>query len=356
MNYLVTGYHGEAHVTAAQQGVYNAGTVGESDYILPIGNKLAATIVDNNTIRISDGALLMQGRFACVENAEDLTISSGVAGENRIDIVVMRYEKNSTSGVESASLVVLEGETTTETATAPTVTEGDILSGDILHETALWQINISGINVESVELLCDVAQVTQDVIDRCDELEDSITTLEKSVSSIEIKINLPRKTDIDLNNLITAGTYLVSGTLTNSPDGCTYGWVQVFNQNDTQIKQVFYRHGLNNTVATKIFVRNHFSDGTWSEWTKLALETELPVIDSGTISLGSCSGNNGTVSKQVTFSETFTDTPAVVVTPLTTSTNLRVWISYVSATYFVVTAMNTGTSTMSDIKLSYIAK
>ena len=48
--HLVTGYQGQAHITSADQGAFNAGCVGEGEYVFATGNMLCANIVTTNTI------------------------------------------------------------------------------------------------------------------------------------------------------------------------------------------------------------------------------------------------------------------------------------------------------------------
>jgi len=60
--HLVTGYAGQEHITAADQGSWNAAIVGSGEYVLKKGSQFAATVITNNQIRIADGDILMQGR------------------------------------------------------------------------------------------------------------------------------------------------------------------------------------------------------------------------------------------------------------------------------------------------------
>ena len=65
--HLITGYAGEAHITSADQGSFNAALFGNGEFVLERGNQFAANIITNNQVRVLDGDLLMQGRHIRLE-------------------------------------------------------------------------------------------------------------------------------------------------------------------------------------------------------------------------------------------------------------------------------------------------
>lgn len=141
---LVTGYAGTEHITSAQAGLYNTGTIGPDKYVLDTADNLACTIVDANTVQIAAGDALFEGRHVTVQIPETLTISSGSMGMNRNDLVVIHYEKDG-GGIESATLEVLEGTPSSSTPSDPTVPAGSILDGDADAYMELFRIPISGL-------------------------------------------------------------------------------------------------------------------------------------------------------------------------------------------------------------------
>lgn len=90
--HLVTGYKGEAHVTAADQGAFNAAVFGGGQYVLERGNKLSASATSNNNIRVLDGEIMMQGRHIRINPNEyvDLTISNGAQGVYQMPLELMK--------------------------------------------------------------------------------------------------------------------------------------------------------------------------------------------------------------------------------------------------------------------------
>ena len=155
--HLITGYKGSPHITAADQGMFHAGFISSGDVVLPIGRMFEAQVISNNTIRIYDGCLLMQGRNVNLENGtyEDVTISNGSQSMYRNDLIIARYEKSLVSGIEKVTFAVIQGTSASGTATDPACTKGDILSGSTLHEMPLYRVKLSGLSIESIEPLFD---------------------------------------------------------------------------------------------------------------------------------------------------------------------------------------------------------
>lgn len=148
--HLVTGYGGTEHITAEDHGAFNAATFGAGNYILNTGNKFAASVISNNQIRILDGELLTQGRHIRLKTGTyvDLTIQNGTQGYNRIDLIVARYTRSTSTGIEDCNLVVIKGTATTGTASAPSVITGDLIAGvATTHDVPLYRIPLSGITV-----------------------------------------------------------------------------------------------------------------------------------------------------------------------------------------------------------------
>lgn len=152
MAHLVTGYAGKEHIKSADQGSFNAAFFGAGEFVMSSGSRFAGTIINNNTVRIADGDLLMQGRHIRIEpnTYEDLTISTGSAGVNRIDLIVMTYEKNSASGIESAQLEVVKGVETPGSPSAPDIVNGDILNGDSKNQMPLYSVYLSGVALSKI--------------------------------------------------------------------------------------------------------------------------------------------------------------------------------------------------------------
>lgn len=147
--HLITGRAGYEHVTAADHGAFNAALMLSGSYVLNAGNKFSAQVVTNNSIRISDGELIMQGRHVRLKpgETEEVTIANGQQDYKRNDLIVARYTKDKTSGAETVSFVVLQGTPNISNASDPAYTEGNILNGVLTADFPLYRVPLDGLNV-----------------------------------------------------------------------------------------------------------------------------------------------------------------------------------------------------------------
>lgn len=148
--HLVTGYAGQEHVTAADHGAFNAALIGTGQFVLDKGNVFEAQVISNNTVRVLDGELMMQGRFVRLDPGTyvDLTIENGAQGMKRNDLIVARYTKNTSTAVETVDLVVIKGTAVADSPADPSYTEADITNGQaVQNDFPLWRIPLDGLNV-----------------------------------------------------------------------------------------------------------------------------------------------------------------------------------------------------------------
>lgn len=148
---LVTGYSGSAHIKSSDVASITKGLLGDGLVVLNRGDCFAHTVISNNKIRIGSGDLVYQGRHARIEQGDyiELDIDNGTVDTRRIDVIAFRYEKNVSTGVETADIVVIKGTSTANTPTVPSVTTGDIDSGDLVAEIPLYEVSIKGITLNS---------------------------------------------------------------------------------------------------------------------------------------------------------------------------------------------------------------
>lgn len=196
--HLVTGYAGKEHITAADQGAFNAALIGRDQFVLGAGNALKAQVISNNQIRILDGDLMMQGRFARLDPGTyvDLSIENGAQGMKRNDLIVARYTKNTATGVELVDLVVIKGTAVESNPADPAYTEGDITDGAAArHDFPLWRIPIDGLSVgepvslfgepfvDSMRTLPEIRRTVNQIYDEVDKMFDSF--VDKNTMTVE---------------------------------------------------------------------------------------------------------------------------------------------------------------------------
>ena len=155
MAHLITGYAGYSHIKSADEGSFNASFFGVGQYVMESGNQFEGSIIDNNTVRILDGDGLMYGRHFRIEPNvyEDMTITTGTAGKNRIDLICMTYEKNADDETENVYLQVIKGAEAVGKPTVPEYINGNILEGASINQMPLYKVTVEGVVLSKIERL-----------------------------------------------------------------------------------------------------------------------------------------------------------------------------------------------------------
>ena len=167
MAHLITSHKGADHVESKHAAHWNAGTLGNGCYVLPIGSKLACTMTDSNTLRVLFGVGSVCGYDWEIEgDYEEVDIDNGIPGYNRIDLLVARIE---TAPQETIELKVYKGEETTGTPVVPGHVEGDLNDGDTVCEMPICSVRVNGINPQAPEML---AKESIDIMALLQELRD----------------------------------------------------------------------------------------------------------------------------------------------------------------------------------------
>lgn len=207
---LVTGYSGvggdgqpNRHVSSAEDGARQAGTLGLGSYVLSTGSKLSATMEDANTMVVADGDVVMNGRHVSLPDPTSFTIPTGVQGQKVSNIAVLRYQKAADS-VESVTPLVLTGEPSTGEPTDPTYNEGSILDGDSPVDFPLYRVVTDGINAGEPEPLFDVLMPMVDLWDSVSQLI-SVETYDTSPASYTQGRKYGLSVKVKKNNFKTLG-------------------------------------------------------------------------------------------------------------------------------------------------------
>ena len=164
--HLVTGYAGVEHITSEDQGSYNAAIMGTGQFVLERGAQFDASIISNNKVRVFDGDALMQGRHIRMkENTYvDLKFDNGSQGYNRIDLIVIRYTKDSETDIEMANLVVIKGTAVDGAPTVPEHVEGDLLDEhDLINDMVLYKVPFEGLSIQPLETVFEIVKSRQDI-------------------------------------------------------------------------------------------------------------------------------------------------------------------------------------------------
>lgn len=143
---LLTGKAGTPHVTSDDMGAIQAGLVGHGDYLLQSADGTWPTITmkDANTVSVPVMNLVLEGRYARVTAAESVKVASGMTGVKRNDLLCIKYARDS-KNIETAALVVLQGEATADTPADPAIPAGSILGGSSEAYAPIARITIDGL-------------------------------------------------------------------------------------------------------------------------------------------------------------------------------------------------------------------
>lgn len=189
---LVTGYSGvggdgepNRHVSSAEDGARQAGTVGLGCYALSTGSKLSATMEDANTLVVADGDVMMNGRHVSLPDPTSFTIPTGVQGQKVSNIAVLRYQKAADS-VESVTPLVLTGEPSADTPADPAYNEGSILDGDSPVDMPLYRVVTDGINAGDPVPLFDIMLPMTELSAEIAELRDSVSQKLNDIGVTEV--------------------------------------------------------------------------------------------------------------------------------------------------------------------------
>ena len=191
--HLITGYAGKEHITSADQGSFNAAVMGGGEFVMERGEQFRCQVISNNQVRIYDGDALMQGRHIIIDRNTyvETTHDNGTQGYKRIDLIVLTYEKNPVTSVESVKLEVIKGTPSESNPAVPAHTTGDVLnSGEAKNQMPLYKIPFDGLSIGEPVKLFSTVPTLETMKDEVDEkVDDKIQELDESFSELEAGID-----------------------------------------------------------------------------------------------------------------------------------------------------------------------
>ena len=267
---LVTGHAGSAHVSSADVGQFNAGTVGTGKYVLNTGTKFACNVQSANAATIGTGDAIFEGRHVRVSSTESVSIDNGAQGMKRNDIVCIKYDKNG-SDVESASLAIVKGTATSGTPSDPAIPSGSILNGSSTAYMPLWRLPINGITVGTpVKLYGDVLETLSGTVS-ASRLTGTIAEARiPDFGDTYVKRNPSGTGELPQNSTSTAYPIVLSNTFANNGEisymtvsnfknaiGVTGYWTQLTAMSGTTAKTID-----TSGYAEIMVVMQHFTDNS----------------------------------------------------------------------------------------------
>ena len=195
----------------------------------------------------------------------------------RKDLIVARYSKVASTGVESMTLAVIKGTPAASNPATPAYNTGLIADGDSPVDFPLYKVNLNGISITSVERLVDVLSINgkfDDVDTRMDGIDTSISAIQTAMGGVKAKaviregINIPigggsiSQTVTDFSDVLPSGTHLVGVDVTLGDFHLPY-----------------VRDGRPATWVSKLFERSIRIDNTTSVWPNYRLYATLFYTD-----------------------------------------------------------------------------
>lgn len=211
-----------AHILAEDDAAIYGGLLGQ-DCVLPLGQKLKATVISNNKVRIADGVVSVGGHIGRVISGdyEDMTIANGVSGKKRNDIIAARFIAGASGGADTYKLVVIQG-TAGTTASDPVTVKGDLYSGDKQRDYPLWRVKIEGLSIVKVEQMYKVGVSDAELLERMTEMNRSLTEKITAINSSLTEKSVVFDTD---KGERTAYAFLKNGIVQVSIDFQRYYWL-----------------------------------------------------------------------------------------------------------------------------------
>lgn len=174
---IVSGRTGSPHVTSQQFRQMLEGILGQDSYILTSGENLKPELSSNNLLKIRSGMMCHHGCISCVEigTYDEVTLTNGSHGMQRIDLVVHRYTRNTETEVEKCEWKVITGTAKASSPAVPTYTKGNLQEGDLVDECPVFEIHYNGINVTEVKSLLSVVGSLAELNGKLEEKKYSIS-------------------------------------------------------------------------------------------------------------------------------------------------------------------------------------
>ena len=196
----------EAHINAADDRAIWEAVIG-MDGVVNVGQKLKATLISNNLLRVYDGALVVGGAVGRIPfgEYEDITINNGTQNQLRNDLVVAQIEAN--GAIENMKLHYIQG-VPGDVAKDPDYTAGNVYEGETLRQYPLYRVKLNGLNVETVEPLFEVLP--------------NLGKVKDEVGELNRKLFLDEYFFVDFGSLPNSTTKLVD---TDIPKVATHYWI-----------------------------------------------------------------------------------------------------------------------------------
>lgn len=182
----------EAHIFAEDDAAIFQSIFGE-DGVFAIGDRMKATVINNNQVRVGNGILCVGGHIGRTVYGDysDMTIENGEISKNRNDIITAIFSTTGEKGIDKFKIEVKKG-TPGDVAEDPEITKENLYEGGKLRELPLWRVKLEGINIIGVEQMFKIIP--------------KIPDLEEMIESVNGKLQDTGWVDVKMGNGIVTDT------------------------------------------------------------------------------------------------------------------------------------------------------
>ena len=182
----------EAHILAEDDAAIYQSIFGE-DGVFAIGDRMKATVINNNQVRVGNGVLCVGGHIGRTVYGDysDMTIENGEISKNRNDIITAIFSTTGEKGIDKFKIEVKKG-TPGDVAEDPEITKENLYEGGKLRELPLWRVKLEGINIIGVEQMFKIIP--------------KIPDLEEMIESVNGKLQDTGWVDVKMGNGIVTDT------------------------------------------------------------------------------------------------------------------------------------------------------
>ena len=148
------------------------------------------TIQTANQITVPDGVVVYDGREFYIGYGEsvNLAIASGTQGMLRNDIVVVEYNRDESSGVESAQFQVIEGTPAASNPQDPAYSDQDIRTGVFTSQKPFCRVVINGTAIQEIQMLVEVSENIEKLMQYISNLEEENTALNSAFAKSNMDV------------------------------------------------------------------------------------------------------------------------------------------------------------------------
>lgn len=305
---IVTGYTGKNHITSDDWASLNAGILSSGDIVLSL-NAPEAKETTSGVVTLPKMELSIQGVHCRTDGTEKVTVATGSQGLYRNDLIIGRYRKNSSSGVESFEIDIVKG-TAASQAEDPALTVNNIRTGGTLREVALFRVVLYGSNIQSITAVItnvgamrDIQSMASGAKSTADNFNAKLNTTNANVSELQRRMNT-QESKLDFSGVLRS--------ISEYAKAAIQSWVSEYDSSTSKPDVLGARLAVQDANGTEKASLRIYSNGK-IQYSFGDNDYNIPIIQRGTVSVSTSKANEA-VKKDITFSKPYRTAPNVFVT------------------------------------------